>query len=272
VAEECPTSIIGFLLARAAESDNAVMKVAFYVSLSLLFVIGVRGQQVASVDLTHPPTSDPISQNQIKPALPDGCEKILPGVIADGFVQPEDHQPREVTVEITSLSADKVPVDSELRADVRLSNNGKQSIQIPWSTDPRTAKEGQGSGHLDWEAGTFEVLLRGQRDNDVLLKSLTYPLYGSKFSPGSLLTMQPGESVVATIEFKMEAQYPVHPGPWKEGKMELLVKWKQTARSQHVVACKMANGYFRYNYEQKNLTILIQVLGRDSSTKSLANK
>lgn len=272
MAEEYPTSIIGFLRARAAERDNALMKVAFYISLSLLFVSGVHGQQVASVDLTHPPTSDSISQNQIKPALPDGCEKILPGVIADGIVQPEDHHPHEITLEIISLSADKVPVGSELRADVRLSNNGKQSIQIPWSTNPSTAKEGQASGHLDWETSSFEVLLRGQRDNDVLLKNLTYPLYGSKFSPGSLLTMRPGESVVAAIEFKMEAQYPVRPGPWKEGKMELLIKWRQTARSQNLVDCKMANGYFRYNYEQKNLTMPIQVIGRDSSTKPLANK
>lgn len=272
MAQECPTSFIGLLRARAAERDNAVMKAAFYVSLSLLFVSGARGQQIGSVDLTHPPKSDSISQNQTEPALPGGCEKILPGIIADGFVRSEDHHPREITLELIRVSADKAPVGSELGADVRLLNSGKQSIQIPWSIDPKTVTDGQGPSHREWEGGSFEVLLRGQLDNDVLLESPTYPLYGSKFSPGSLLTLRPGESVVAAIKFKVLSKYPVRRGPWKEGKMELLVEWRQTSINQDLVDCKMRKGFYQYQYEQKNLTTPIQVIGRDSNTNPPASK
>jgi hypothetical protein len=249
------------------------MKAARYASLSLLLASGALGQQqIASVDLTHPPKSNSISQDQKKLALPDGCEKILPGIIADGFVQPEDHHPSEITLELIRVSADKAPVGSELGGDVRLLNSGKQSIQIPWSIDPNAVTDSQDPSHREWEGGSFEVLLRGQLDNDVLLESLTYPLYGSKFSPGSLLTLKPGESVVAAIKFKMLSRYPVRPGPWKEGKMELLVEWRQTSIYQDLVDCKMRKGFYQYQYEQKNLTTPIQLIARDSSTNPLASK
>jgi hypothetical protein len=248
------------------------MKVALYASLSLLVVSRVLGQQIASVDLTQPPRSNSTSQDQQKTALPDGCEKILPGIFADGVVVPKDQQPRAIVLEIVGVSADKAALGSELRADVRLRNSGKQSIQIPWSTDPSTVTDGQVAGHLQWEGGSFEVLLRGELDdNDVLLVTLTSPLFGSKFSPGSLLTMQPGESVIAKIKFKLES-HSVRPVPLKEGKMELLVKWGQVARYQEVADCKMRNGYYQYHYEQKNMTMPIQVIAQDSSTNPLFSK
>jgi len=55
---------------------------------------------------------------------------------------PEDHNPREITLELIGVSADKAPVGSELGTDVRLLNSGKQSIQIPWSIDSKTVTEG----------------------------------------------------------------------------------------------------------------------------------
>jgi len=84
--------------------------------------------------------------------------------------------------------------------------------------------------------------------------------------------MQPGESVVAVIEFKLESRYSVRPVPWKEGKMELLVEWSQTSRYQNVVDCKMRDGYYQYHYDQKNLTMPIQVIAQDSNTAPLISK
>jgi len=55
---------------------------------------------------------------------------------------PEDHNPREITLELIGVSADKAPVGSELGADVRLLNSGKQSIQIPRSIDSKTVTDG----------------------------------------------------------------------------------------------------------------------------------
>jgi hypothetical protein len=221
-------------------------------------------QQVASADLTRPPEPASPFQNQQKTALPDGCQKLLPGIIADGFVEPKDHKPREIVLEVVKVSNDKPIVGSELQADVRLLNSGKESIQIPWSIDPGTARDRQDPDHPRWEGGGFEVLLRGQQENDVLLKSSTYELYGSDLSPGSLLTLQPGEWAVAVIKFKLQAEYEVGPGPWKKGTMLLLVEWWQTARTQDIGDCKVANGYFRYNDKQKNLPTSIQVTGDDT--------
>src|SRR6267142_6022690 len=80
------------------------------------------------------------------------------------------------------------------------------------------------------------------------------------------------ESVVATIKFKVLSRYPVRPGPWQEGKMELLVEWRQTSINQDIVDCKMRKGFYQYHYEQKNLTTPIQVIARDSSTNPPAIK
>src|SRR5262249_4548212 len=108
------------LRARAIQRDNAVMKAPFYFSFCLFFVSGASGQQIASVDLTHQPKSASISQSQTKQTVPDGCEKILPGIIADGFMQSKDHVPREITLELVRVDAEKAAVGSELGADVRL--------------------------------------------------------------------------------------------------------------------------------------------------------
>jgi hypothetical protein len=244
------------------------MKALCCAPVALFLISPALAQQIASADLTRPPEPAIPAQNAGKTALPDGCQRLLPGIIADGSVEPEDHKPREIVLEIVKVSTDKPTVGSELQADVRLLNTGKQSIQIPWSTDQSIVRDHQDPGHLEWEGGSFEVLLRGQLDTDVLLKSSTSELYGSKFSPGSLLTLRPGEWVVAVIKFKLQAEYEVRPGGWKEGKMLLLVEWRQTARTQDLFGCKVANGYFRYNYEQKNLSSIVQVSEDDSKTNT----
>jgi hypothetical protein len=174
----------------------------------LLPVSSAFGQQIASADFTRAPEPAIPAQDQKKMTLPVGCERVLPGIIADGFVEPEGHKLPKIMLELTKLSNDTPTVGSELQAEVRLHNSGKQSVRIPWSTDIYKVTDGQGPDRIGWDGGSFQILLRGQQENDVLLKSLTYEFYGSTSSPGSLLTIQPGEWASAVIKFKLEANCP----------------------------------------------------------------
>jgi hypothetical protein len=230
----------------------------------LLIVSHVTAQQVGKADLTVPPKID-ASQSPEKTALPDGCKQILPGVMADGVVAEKGDQQREIVLEILNVSSDAPSVGSELEAEVRLRNAGKRSIQIPWSTDPTVIGNTHGVGNLKWEQGYFEVLLRGHQKNDVLLKSLTYALYGSSSSPGSMLTLQAGEWVSASIKFRIEAEYKVGRERWQAGKRQLLVRWRQARRERSFANCSTTTEYFRYDYHQDDLPLNIDVSLADST-------
>ena len=236
---------------------------------SLFLFLGghATAQQVAKADLTVPPKID-ASQSPEKTALPDGCKQVLPGVMADGVVVEKGDQQREIVVEILNVSNEAPRVGSELEAEVRLRNAGKQSIQLPWSTDPTVIGNTHVVGNLVWEQGSFEVLLRGQQENDVLLKSLTYALYGSSSSPGSLLTIEAGEWVTASIKFRIEAEYKVGHGPWRAGKRQLLVRWTQARRSRSFANCTTATAYFRYHYHQDDVPLNIDVSLGESTGKT----
>lgn len=236
----------------------------FCTAIALLLVSPVPAQQIATVDLTHAPEVD---QERKEIPHPPGCEKLIPGVIADGYVESEDNKPRQIVLEITKISSNAPTVGSELQAEVRLRNSGKQPIQIPWGTNWRQVIEGEDPGRIEWDGGDFEVLLRGEQENNVLLESLTYSLYGSKSSPGSLITIQPGEWVIAEIKFKLLARYAFGPGSWKAGKMQLIIEWRQTLRLQDVIDCRVNDRYYRYSYQQEQVPFTIQITVETSSTK-----
>jgi hypothetical protein len=193
--------------------------------------------------------------------LPRGCQKLLPGMIADGIVNTEDHQLRPILVEVVKLS-DKEPAEgSELEAEVRLRNTGTQNIQIPWSVDPNVTKTGQGPTGYEWEGGYFEVLFRMRNPHGVMLKSLSRDLYGTKFHEGSLLTLQPGEWVTAKIRFKLVPEYLYI--DFKGQESELFARWEQVRRTMSIADCRESNAYFRYEhyYEQENHGMTIHVTG-----------
>jgi len=230
-----------------------------------------HAQRIASVDLTKPqePTQSVGKQN--KSSLPDGCEKLSGGGVADGVVTPQDHQRRQIVVEILKVSKDKAREGAQLQAEVELRNNGKQAIRIPWSNDPGTIKTGQHPDNLQWEEGWFQFMLRAPRGHDVLLKSLSQSLYGSHFSAGSQLTIQPGEWITATLKFKLEAMYLYQLGEF-EGNSQLMVEWDQTKRSWAVRDCSVWNGYFQYTYEQRSPGITVQITENNSTNKKPESK
>lgn len=219
-------------------------------------VVSARAQQIASVDLTKPPESAKDAEVQKTNELPNGCQKLLPGIIADGIALPQQGHPQsEIAVEIIRVNDPTPTSGSESHAEVRLRNSGQEPIHIPWSLDTSTIQNGQDPNHVHWEVGDFVVRLNGAM---LANRTLTKRLYGSEFSKGSQLTIQPGGWITATIKFKLENMF-FPDRPLKVGESQLSVEWEQSARSWDVSDCKLTNGYWKYSYKQMNPTVTIRL-------------
>jgi hypothetical protein len=236
------------------------MRTLLSLSFFLFLASNASVQQIGSVDLTRPPK---------RANLSNGCKKLLPGIIGDGWPETEDHVPRNIMVEVVSVRDSKPVLGSKPVAEVRLQNTGTQSIKIPWSNEFSSVVKDQSPDTWSWDEGTFEFMLRDQQGRKVSLKSLTESLYGSKSADGSELTVKPGESFTASVKFALEDQFPIPPLRLKEGEWELSAKWIQTGRTSSVSKnCTEANGYFHYDryYQQQNPGMTIQVKAAGSST------
>jgi hypothetical protein len=227
----------------------------------LLTLVGLALlQQIGSVDLTRPA---PPSTSHNRP-IPAACKDLKSGGIADGWPQPEDHKARHIQVAVLRVKDEKPALDSEVETTVQLRNTDTHPIQIPWSTDPSVIEEGQNEDYMEWEGGTFLFFLSDQARHRVMLKSSTEWLHGSKFVPGSLLTIQPGQSIAASVKFKVEELFPIEPLRLKEGNWQLSVEWRQVGRTWRLKDCAAWNGYFHYDhfYEQQSPPFSIHVTAK----------
>jgi hypothetical protein len=219
-----------------------------------MLTTSAQEQQIASVDLTHPtvPTKPTVTQE-----LPKGCEKLLPGSLFDGAVMPPNHERREIVVAVVKLNNENPILGSEVQGEVQLRNSGEYSIKIPWSTDPNITKKGENPNSLSWEVGGFNIVLKPGGE----LENISQSLFGSRFSPGSELTMRPGEWVAALLKFKLALQYELAGRPVRTGKRELFAEWVQGAGSKGIKNCAVASGWFQYRdyYRQQNPTVTINV-------------
>lgn len=233
---------------------NRVAQSVVYLSI---LATSTRAQQIASVDLSHPKATSESAQKQTKTALPKGCEKLLPGLLFDGVVMPPNHERREIVVQIVKLNNENPILGSEVQGEVHLRNSGKYSIKIPWSTNPNIIEKGQNPNSLSWEEGGFNIVLKRNGE----LENQNQSLYGSRFSPGSELTIQPGEWVTATLKFKLALQYELPGRSIRRGERELLVEWEQGGGSKGIRNCTVASGWFQYRdyYRQQNPTATINV-------------
>jgi hypothetical protein len=153
------------------------MRVFLGVAMTFLLIGLPPVRQGDFVDLTQPPEPSTPAASQEKTPLPYGCKELLPGIIADGWVEREDNLPQDIVVEVVSVSNMKPSLGSGLEAEVRLRNTDTRPLQIPWNRDPRIIEHGQSPDALVWEVGTFEFTLKDQQGHQVSLKSLTESLY-----------------------------------------------------------------------------------------------
>jgi hypothetical protein len=240
-----------------------LMKLAIQCAFCIfILVVPAEGQQVGSVDLTHPPVADNFKERQEKRILPNGCQKPSRG-FADGGYPIGKTPPHEITVEVASMSNMEIAPGDVMQAEVRLRNNGTDPIKIPWSTDPNTADRNQNPNHLSWETGSFNILL--DRDE---LKSVSQSLYGSKFSKGSILTIRPSEWITATVKFRLELEYPFPEQVFRTGKRQLRVEWEQSSQTEAFIRdkCELWSRYFTYgNFYQQQKPAIAITIARDRS-------
>jgi len=226
-------------------------------------VTSAQAQQIASVDLSR--ALEPSEYTQKLTAVPEGCAQLLGGTIADGFVLSPTEGPRDIDVTIVKLSNENPALESEVKGEVQLKNSGEYPIQIPWSLDPNTINKGQDSGHLEWEEASVNVALTPHDSLEVL----NSPLFGSRFSEGSDLTIQPGEWVTLIIKFRVALKFRVPPQsttpgqslPKGKAKAGLLVQWEQARRTRDIRNCAVTTGWFSYQgyYRQQNPTATIRI-------------
>jgi hypothetical protein len=249
------------------------MQVLRFLTFLTLAVCAVAEQDRRSVDLAHPtPISNPPELIQ-KKIPPTGCATISDGGSADGMIQAEDGEPRDIVVEIVKLKNSEAASGSELEAQVRLQNSSKHPIRIPWSTDPAIIDNPHDEEHLEWETATFQFSLTNEDEEEVALKSLTGWLYGSKRKEGSELTLQPRDSMTATVRIKLEDRAPIEPGPLKAGNWQLTAEWLQIGKSWQVRDCRSWNRSFLYQefYRQKNPPVAIHIIPAKAPEAKPAN-
>jgi hypothetical protein len=150
---------------------------------------------------------------------------------------------------------------TEVLGEVRLRNSDRRPITIPGSTNISTIGKGQSPDAMQWQEGTFEFELKDQQGHRVALKGLTASLYGSKFAPGTELTLKSGESIMALVKFAISEELPTRPLRLKQEDWQLSASWVQTGRSRDVHRCESSNLYVHYDdfYRQQNPGVAIQV-------------
>ncbi len=240
----------------------------FGISLILLLPISAEAQQVASKDLLRPSTIVAVpTQKEAKPQNPNGC--VSTGlVIADGVTMAKDKTPRQIKVELVSISDTDLIEGSEIVATVKLQNAGGNPIQIPWSTDFQTTLDGQDFDNRTWEFGQFQIAVRNEQNQYDKLMSTSQPLYGSKFVPGSMLTIKPGEWVTAQIGFRVAVEDPRYEAI-TEGPADLAVEWFQTIRTRVVKDCAVRQGYSPYDgFDQHENRVVVRKVQIKLSTKT----
>jgi len=249
------------------------MRVHRVVPLLIIAICASAGQDPRSVDLTIPAVS-PAAPEVFKKNIPANvCTEITDGGTADGIIQSEDGVPRDIVVEIVKLKGSEVAAGSVLEAQVRLQNASKHPIRIPWSTDPSIIENPRDPEHLEWETATFQFSLSNEDDDEIALTSVTGWLYGSKQLSGSELTLQPRDSITASVRIKLEDKAPIEPGPIKAGDWQLSAEWFQMGRSWQVRECRAWNRNFLYQefYRQKNPPVPIHILSAAPAADKSAN-
>jgi hypothetical protein len=236
------------------------MKYLATCTFCILALISVMpAQQVGYVDLASPPPL--FTKPQRDERLPAGCSK-LGGGFFDGVVDLDDGKKRDIKLEITRLSSGSLSPGSEFEAEVRLTNTGTHTIEIPWNVDPSIREAGPDPDHAYFEVAEFNVRLMDASGTIIWLKPLSGSLFGSQYATGTLRRIAPREWVTTRIKTKLQAEYLDTPA-LTEGKAQLTAKWKQTRRSWSLKRkeCEAWSSTFLYDryYEQKLMPVVVTI-------------
>lgn len=242
------------------------MKLMVGAIVGLLLTNWAFPQQIGVVHLPLPESTPPVAEHEMA-QLPPGCTQPT-GIMADGGVMPPHNQRRTISLEIVKLNSRTLDVGSENRAEVRLKNVGDSTIKIPWSTDSALTRKAPNPDVLQWEQANLGIVLLNKNGRRIPLRTADWPLFGSKFVSGSLLTLRPGEWITASLDFKVEDLYHIVKAPeFPLGESRLLLEWGQASRMWSREKCGWKRvwldyergGY--YKQERPTTTVLIKSSG-----------
>jgi hypothetical protein len=227
----------------------------------VLLAIPSLPQRSSSVDLTAP-----IPASARDSHLPSGCSQLTTRGYGDGFAKPEWGKPLNISVRVTDFSKEPAVEGGELKLEVELHNDSEHAIKIPWSTDPEIVYRDQSPTYYHWQSGEFIVYIRDGKRMTTPLKSLSQRLYGTELHPESILSLNPGEWVTATIKEKIQSDYPYYEeslaGDWR-----LYIDWEQLSRSNGIKDCQVMITTFTYMdfYHQTNPSVAISIAPKPSA-------
>lgn len=216
----------------------------------LLFVvtlaINLHGQQVGEIDLVRH-QSDSTERDDV---VPSGCD--FPHYTnSDGVIVDTGKKPK-LRVELV-LSKNVFERRDTVEGKVVMQNIGPTAIAIPWSLDPRVGKRPKEVIQNEYEMGWFELELKGFGKVSVPLESgsESSPLYSSPSNPLTRLSIEPGQTVVIKLKFRLEEKRKLSAlVEIKPGKAEIGAKWRQANFTWRRDGCAVQTGYFSYDYQE----------------------
>jgi hypothetical protein len=230
------------------------MKRIALLSLMAMLSIRIHGQQIGEIDLgRHQFDTAEVRDVNIMPA---GCG-VTPAVHGDGvIVAPDPNTRSKLKVELT-LSKNTFKRGETVEGSILMQNVGTDAIVIPWKLDPRVSIRPKDISQYAYEMGWFELKLKGARKVEIPLEaeSQSHFLYSSASSPGSSLSINPGEWVIFSDERRTSSVLL----PIKTGNADIEVEWRQARFEWQADGCAVKTGYFSYVYQQDARPIKVNV-------------
>jgi hypothetical protein len=230
----------------------------------MMFGIDLRAQQIAQIDLVrHETRSTELKDTDVEPS---NCgDSLQYNVHGDGVI---------VTTDVTTDKKPKLKMDltlpkqtlergERIEAQIQLENVGSDAVVIPWSSDPHTSKRPSGVVEHEYEMGWFDFQLKNadKRKTSVSLESQSNFLYASTSNPDSVLRIEPGQWLLAKIQFLVEGKRNLSVSlPINLGKAEISAEWRQARFTWQKDGCAVKTGYLSYVYEEHMQPIPITVV------------
>jgi hypothetical protein len=232
------------------------MKILGWLLLAALSV-GLRSQQIAEIQLGRPQAVGP--QPYIPDVVPEGCQhpryKDRQTVVI--------HRNSKLKIELALPGKKEVDRSEKVEATIVLKNVGKDAVVIPWSSNPDVSKRPTGKLLHEYEQAWFDAELMGSNKISLPLEteSVSMNLYSSPVVPGSTLTLQPGQWIVAKASFVIAANYKSSAGmPIEMGRAEIKVEWRQVRYTWRSSGCTVKTEYFNYGYKEDQNAVEVNIL------------
>lgn len=235
------------------------MKTIVLMSLMAMLSTWIHSQQIGELDLSRQPR-DPAEAREVN-IMPAGCG-VAPADHGDGvIVSPDPNKKPKLKIELT-LPKGTFKQGETVESNVLMQNVGTDAMVIPWSLDSNVSIRPKDVSQHAYEMGWFELKLKGAHKVEVPLESesQSHFLYGSLSTPGSSLSINPGEWVILKLHFLIDERRTSSVlVPIKTGDANIEVTWRQARFEWQADGCAVKTAYYSYQYQEDVKPIKIKV-------------